>query len=172
MKCKWMNDAQLLQHVCLKSAGFQLKANQWSELVGMRPHNLQQHPNLFFLKQKPGCMQKCGGSSFTLLHFPDDNSLVTQAKTLRYCLALKSSSEAVKENVKAVQRQTLCNRHNEKACEAPDSRRRTATEEGNVCARLAPPDQNDRREAERCGWRLNFFFQSRRKQNPHSSPHQ
>lgn len=58
---------------------------------------------------------------------PDENSLLTQAKTIRYCLALNSSSDAVKENVNAVQLQTLYNQHNEMASEVQDNRRHTFT---------------------------------------------
>lgn len=69
-------------------------------------------------------MQKCGGTSF---YGPDENSLLTHAKRIRYCLGLNSSSDAAKENVNAVQLQTLYNQHNEMASEVQDNRRHTFT---------------------------------------------
>lgn len=74
-------------------------------------------------------MQKCGSTSSTARLFPDDNSVLTQAEVIRYVPALKPSSDAVKKNLSAVQRQTLYNQHNEMASEVQDNTRRTSTGE-------------------------------------------
>lgn len=92
-------------------------------------------------------MQKCGGTSSTARLFPDDNSVLTQAEMIRYVPALKPSSDAVKNNLSAVQLQTLYNQHNEMASEVQDSRRRTSTGEEwfgkkTVRAHLAPSDRS------------------------------